>query len=48
MWEKFKKICKIGHGTYGEVYKVKSIEKGEYYAIKQIEKQYKTFCYSLG
>ena len=39
IWEKFKKICKIGHGTYGEVYKVKSIEKGEYYAIKQIEKK---------
>ena len=39
IWEKFKKICKIGHGTYGEVYKVKNIETGQYYAIKQIEKR---------
>ena len=39
IWEKFKKICKIGYGTYGEVYKVKNIETGEYYAIKQIEKR---------
>ena len=39
IWKKFKKICKIGNGTYGEVYKVKNIKTGEYYAIKQIEKK---------
>ena len=39
IWKKFKKICKIGNGTYGEVYKVKNIETREYYAMKQIEKR---------
>ena len=39
IWKKFKKICKIGYGIYGEVYKVKNSETGQYYAIKQIEKR---------
>ena len=39
IWEKFKKICKIGDGRYGKVYKVKNIETGEYYAMKEIEKR---------
>ena len=39
IWEKYKKICKIGYGKYSEVYKVKNIKTREYYAIKQIEKK---------
>jgi len=38
IWEKYKKICKIEYGTFGEVFKVKNIKTGEYFAMKEIEK----------
>ena len=39
IWEKYKEISKIGHGTYGKVYKVQNITTGEYYAMKEIKKE---------
>ena len=32
IWEKYKKIDKIGIGNYGNVYKVKNKKTGDYYA----------------
>ena len=37
IWEKYKKIEKIGFGNYGNVYKVKNKKTGDYYAIKEIK-----------
>lgn len=34
--DKFKKIEKIGEGTYGVVYKAKDSESGNYVALKRI------------
>ena len=39
IWEKYKKIEKIGFGNYGNVYKVKNKKTGDYYAIKEIKKE---------
>ncbi len=39
LWEKYKKIDKIGIGNYGNVYKVKNKKTGDYYAIKEIKKE---------
>ena len=38
IWEKYKKIEKIGFGNYGNVYKVKNKKTGDYYALKEINK----------
>ena len=38
IWEKYKKIEKIGFGNYGNVYKVKDKKTGDYYALKEIKK----------
>ena len=39
IWEKYKKINKIGYGIYGNVYKIKDKNTGDYYAIKEIKKE---------
>ncbi len=39
IWEKYKKIDKIGFGNYSNVYKVKNKKTGDYYAIKEIKKE---------
>lgn len=36
---KFDRICTIGHGVSGKVYKVKNRERGEYYVLKSIKNQ---------
>ena len=32
---KYKKLCKIGYGSYGYVYKVEENEGGKLYALKK-------------
>ena len=42
IWEKYKKIEKIGFRNYSNIYKVKNKKTGDYYTIKEIKKE--TFC----
>lgn len=39
IWEKYKKIEKIGFRNYSNIYKVKNKKTGDYYTIKEIKKE---------
>lgn len=43
--DKFRKIEKIGEGTYGIVYKAKDTETGLYVALKRIKLERFVFCF---
>ena len=42
IWEKYKKIEKVGFRNYSNIYKMKNKKTGDYYAIKEIKKE--NFC----